>query len=101
MTHATVVRYEAKPEGADENERRIRAVFSELAENNPGNLHYAAFRLGDGVTFLHGAVVDGDENPLNASSAFSEFQSGLKDRLIAPPIPATATVIGSYGLELE
>jgi hypothetical protein len=101
MTQATVVRYETKPEGADENERLVRAVFAELATSNPGKLHYAAFRLDDGVSFLHVAVVDGDLNPLTASPAFGEFQSGLMDRCAVPPNPSRATVIGSHGLEIE
>jgi hypothetical protein len=99
MTQATVVRYETKPEGADENERLVQAVFAELATSNPGTLKYASFRLDDGVSFLHVAVVDGDVNPLNSSPAFSEFQSGLKERCAVPPNPSRATVIGSYGLE--
>ncbi len=101
MTKATVVRYEAKPEGADENERLVRAVFAELASSNPGKLQYASFRLDDGVTFVHVALVDGDESPLNASAAFSEFQAGLKERCAVPPNPSGATLIGSYGLEID
>jgi hypothetical protein len=57
---------------------------------------YAAFRLDDGVSFLHVAVLDGGDNPLLASAAFAEFQSGIKDRCIDGPAPADATVIGSY-----
>jgi len=101
MTRATVVRYEAKPERADENERLVRAVFAELASSDPGKIQYAAFRLDDGVTFVHVAVIDGAENPLNASAAFSEFQSGIQERCAVPPNPSGATVIGSYGLELD
>ncbi len=39
-----------------------------------------------------------DENPLTASAAFGDFQSGLKDRVVEGPVPADATVIGSYRL---
>lgn len=101
MTKATIVRYEAKPESADENEQLVRAVFAELASSNPGNIRYASFRLDDGVTFVHVAVIDGDENPLNASAAFSDFQAGLRERCAAPPNPSGARVIGSYGLGIE
>jgi hypothetical protein len=31
----TVVRYQAKPEMADENQRLVEAVFDELAEREP------------------------------------------------------------------
>jgi hypothetical protein len=101
MTQATVVRYQTTPEGADENERLVRAVFAELAASNPGKLQYASFRLDDGVSFLHVAVVDGDVNPLNSSPAFSDFQADLKERCAAPPNPVRASVIGSYGFGIE
>ena len=66
MTVTKVIRYRTKPESADENERLIREVFAELAEQARG-LRYATFRLDDGVSFVHVAVLDGEENPLSAS----------------------------------
>jgi hypothetical protein len=99
MTNATVVRYTAKPETADENTRLIRSVFAELADTAPAGLHYATFRLDDGVSFLHVAVVDGDENPLTTSPAFAEFQSEINSRLIEGPTASKATLIASYGME--
>ena len=98
MTVTKVIRYRTKPESADENERLIREVFAELARQNPDGLQYAAFRLDDGVSFLHVAVLDGEENPLTASAAFGEFQSGIKDRCAEGPVPADAAIVGSYGL---
>jgi hypothetical protein len=98
VTVTKVIRYRTKPESADENERLIRGVFAELAKQNPEGLRYGAFRLDDGVSFLHVAVLDGDENPLTTSAAFGEFQSGIKDRCAEGPIPADATVVGSYRL---
>jgi hypothetical protein len=101
MTAAKVIRYKTHPESADENERLIRDVFDELARRKPEGLRYSAFRLDDGVSFLHVALIDGDENPLTASAAFGRFQSGIKDRCAEGPAPADATVIGSYRLPLE
>lgn len=98
MKLTKVIRYRTKPECADENERLIRAVFAQLAAHNPEGLRYAAFRLDDGVSFVHVAQVDGDENPLIALAAFGEFQAGIKDRCVEGPTPADATVIGSFGL---
>jgi hypothetical protein len=95
---ATIVRYQTSPEGADENERLVRAVFAELAESDPGNLQYATFRLADGVTFIHVAVVDHSSNPLSSSPAFAAFQSGLGARCVVPPNPSGATLIGQYNL---
>ena len=65
MTTTKVVRYRTKPEHADENERLVRDVFAELAETDPDGLHYATFRLDDGVSFVHVAVLDGEVNPLD------------------------------------
>lgn len=98
MTVTKVIQYKTKPESADENERLIRAVFTELAARNPEGLRYAAFRLDDGVSFLHVAAIDGEENPLQTSAAFGEFQSGIKDRCAEGPNPSDATVVGSYRL---
>jgi hypothetical protein len=56
------------------------------------------FRLEDGVSFVHVAVLDGEENPLSSSAAFGEFQSGIKDRCAEGPMPSDATVIGNYRL---
>ena len=67
MSVTKVVRYRTKPEHADENARLIEGVFAELAEQEPDGLHYAAFRLDDGVSFLHVAVLDGEVNPLTSS----------------------------------
>jgi hypothetical protein len=99
MSTTKVIRYRTKPEHADENERLIRGVFAELAEEDPGSgLHYAALRLDDGVSFVHVAVLDGDENPLASSPAFAAFQSGIAGRCAEGPVPADASIIGSYGL---
>jgi hypothetical protein len=98
MTSAKVIRYRTKPESADENEGLIREVFAELAAQNSPGLHYAAFRLDDGVSFVHVAVLDGDENPLSSSVAFARFQSGIADRCAEGPAPADATLIGTHRL---
>jgi hypothetical protein len=91
-----VIRYRTRPERAEENVRLIEAVFAELATDNPEGLHYTAFRLDDGVSFVHVVTIDGDRNPLTASPAFAEFQAGIEDRCSEGPTPAEATVIGAY-----
>lgn len=100
MKHATIVRYETKPESADENEQLVQAVFAELAANDPGHLQYVAFRLDDGVTFVHVAMI-ADTNPLSTTAAFGAFQAALSDRCAVGPAPARAAVVGSYGLNLS
>ncbi len=101
MTVAKVIRYQTKPELADENARLIGKVFAELAEVQPDGFHYTAFRLTDGVTFLHVAVLDGDDNPLSTSAAFEAFQSTISGRLVDGPTQSDAEVVGSYGMQLD
>jgi hypothetical protein len=96
MTVNKVIRYTTKPECADENEQLIRAVFAELAREKPEGLHYAAFRLADGLSFLHVAELDTDDNPLAAAAAFGEFQSAIATRIAEGPIQSDAAVVGSY-----
>jgi len=98
MTVTKVIRYRTRSESADENERLIKDVFAELATQNPESLRYAAFRLDDGVSFLHVAVIDGEENPLTSSPAFAEFQRGVKDRCVEGPLASGATPIGNHRL---
>jgi hypothetical protein len=98
MTTTKVIRYRTKPEQADENERLIREVFAELAAESPDGLHYATFRLDDGVSFVHVAILDGEENPLTSSPAFAAFQAGIAERCAEGPIPADATAIGNFRL---
>src|SRR5882672_4086022 len=97
MSKNTIVRYEVKPEAADENARLVEAVFAALAEVDPGGLRYTTYRLADGVTFVHVATQEGADNPLATLPAFAEFQREIKDRCVAPPVPSDATIVGSYG----
>jgi len=81
---------------ADENERLITAVFAQLAEEAPDGLRYLAIRLNDGVSFVHIALLDGDDNPLLELPAFREFTSGIATRCVDGPTPANGTLIGDY-----
>ncbi|HXL93137.1 MAG TPA: hypothetical protein VN969_29775 [Streptosporangiaceae bacterium] len=96
MAVTRVIRYKTHPESADENERLIRDVFAELAEQQPAGLQYAAFRLDDGVSFLHVAVNDGATNPLSELAAFGKFQAGIQDRCVEGPAAVDAAIVGSY-----
>ena len=98
MSTTRIIRYTTKPEHADENARLIHAVFAALAEAKPDGVHYAAFRLEDGVSFTHIVTLDGDTNPLNEVPAFAEFQADIMNRVVAPPVTVTTTVVGNYEL---
>jgi acyl dehydratase len=98
MSRTVVVRYKTSPEAGEENQRRVEAVFAELAATDPDGLRYATFRLADQVTFVHVAMLEGDDNPLTRSVAFAAFQEGLAERCVEPPAPSEATLVGSYRL---
>jgi hypothetical protein len=93
-----VIRYQPKPDQADENQRLVEAVFAELAAVKPDGLRYATFRLADG-TFVHIADVDTDHNGLVELASFKEFAGGVNDRCEPghEPNPQPATLVGSYG----
>jgi hypothetical protein len=92
-----VVRYETKPERADENQRLVENVFAALHELEPDGFGYATFRLEDGVTFVHVArerAAGGTS--LNDVPAFQAFLADIADRCARPPAASEATVVGSY-----
>lgn len=91
-----MVRYKVKADRGDENASYIEKVFEELAADSPDGLRYASFRLPDGVSFVHIASVEGEENPLGKSAAFKAFQEGIRDRCEEPPVAVDLTEIGSY-----
>jgi len=94
-----IVRYKVKPERAAENEELVRAVYAELRETRPTGLHYATFRLGDGVSFVHLSAHDPDgPNPLTQVEAFKRFQEHIAERCDEAPAVSSLTEIGSYAL---
>ncbi|HXC78720.1 MAG TPA: hypothetical protein VNU19_16920 [Candidatus Acidoferrum sp.] len=96
----SVIRYKTKPERADENQRLVEAVYTELAARNPGGMRYATLRLEDKVTFIHIFMTDTDDTPntMGDIAAFVEFQRELAQRCVEQPHAQAATVVGSYRL---
>ena len=94
----TVVRYEAKPDRADENQQLIEAVFAELEERAPEGFTYKVFRLEDGVSFIHVAIEHDVDEPdsLQDVPAFQAFVADIADRCAVAPVATGATVVGGY-----
>jgi hypothetical protein len=94
----SLIRYQTKPEFADENQRLVEQVYEELRLKDPGGVHYATLRLADGVTFLHLFTTDSDAaaNTLGGIAAFAEFQRDLLGRCAEAPVAQDVTVVGSY-----
>jgi hypothetical protein len=93
----TLVRYRAKPDQADENQRLSAAVFKELQEKAPSGLRYAVFRLPDD-TFVHLASQEDGAAGLSTFQAFRAFSESVRQRCIEPPLVAQPTVVGNYGM---
>ena len=91
-----MVRYKVKPERVAENEALVRAVYAELARVNPDGLHYATFRLEDGVSFAHVAVTTDGSNPLPELEAIQRFQEGIAERCDEPPVVTQLSEVGSF-----
>jgi hypothetical protein len=94
----TVVRYQAKPERADENQRLIEQLFVELEKRESKGFTYKVFRLEDGVSFIHVVIeheVD-DSDSLQAVPAFEAFVAGIAERCNIPPVAMGATIVGGY-----
>jgi len=100
MSTVRVVRYRTKQGQAEKNAELVRAVFAELAADDPGGLRYVSLQLDDGLTFVHIATIEGEVNPLTASAAFRRFQSEIADRCEEGPIAMDASVVGSYALSV-
>jgi predicted SnoaL-like aldol condensation-catalyzing enzyme len=99
MQKRLVTRYATRsPEAADENQRRIEAVFDELAASRPANVSYLVLRLADG-SFVHVSFHDHGEdepNPITGTAAFGRFQDGHADRRDGGVDQQTADLVGAY-----
>jgi len=93
----TLVRYKAKSERTEENERLIEKVFQELRAKSPDGIRYLALKLGDGG-FVHFVIAETKEgaNALPALEAFRSFQNGIKERCVDPPQASDAIIVGNY-----
>ena len=98
MMKTIVVRYQVKPNRADENQQLIEAVFAQLDEREPEGFTYKVFRLYDGVSFIHVMIEHDVDEPdsLQAVPAFQAFVAGIADRCDIPPVATGATVVGGY-----
>ena len=99
MEKRLVTRYAtASAEAADENQRRIEAVFAELTASKPANVSYLVLRLADD-SFVHVSFHDhrDDEvNPIASTAAFAHFQDGHADRRSGAVEQQQATLVGAY-----
>ena len=99
MEKRLVTRYAMQSaEDADENQRRVEAVFAELAETRPDNVSYIVLRLADD-SVVHVSFHDHREdetNPIASTAAFAHFQDGHVERRDGAVDQQSATLVGSY-----
>ena len=104
MQKRLVTRYAMKSaEDADENQRRVEAVFAELADDKPDNVSYIVLRLADD-SFVHLSFHDhGDDevNPIASTAAFAHFQDGHETRRDGGVDQQTASLVGAYVTVIE
>ena len=104
MEKRLVTRYATtSAEAADENQRRVEAVFDELAAAKPDNVSYIVLRLADD-SFVHVSFHDhGDDevNPITSTAAFARFQEDHADRRAGGVDQQTASLVGAYITVIE
>ena len=96
---SSMVRYRIQPDRVAENETLVRAVYEQLNRERPDGLHYATFKLPDGVSFVH--VVFETDQPgriLGEVAAFKAFTADIASRCDEPPVVTEVTLVGAYGM---
>ncbi len=98
-----IVRYTVTPDQTAHNEDLIRALFAELDQLQPTGLRYAAFKLSDGVSYMHFIWRDADKghSPLSRLEALRTFHAGIRGRCDEGPVRTELTQIGAYRLFAE
>jgi quinol monooxygenase YgiN len=94
-----MIRYKVRPDRAADNVALVEKVYEQLNRERPDGLHYATFKLPDGVSFMH--IVFESDQPgriLNETAAFQAFVKEIDSRCDEPPVATELTIVGSYGL---
>jgi len=90
-----VIRYNAKPEGAQQNADLIEGVFRELEREKPPGVRYLVLRLDDG-SFVHIVAYDGEETGLTTLATFRTFQDEAGEFRADAPVRREAEIVGNY-----
>jgi hypothetical protein len=94
-----VTRYASRSaEAADDNQRRVEAVFAELDQTRPGNVSYLVLRLADD-SFVHISFhghAPGETNPIASTDAFARFIDGHGERRQGDVDQQNASLVGAY-----
>jgi hypothetical protein len=96
---SSMIRYKVRPDRAEENVGLVQAVYAQLDRERPDGIHYATFRLPDGVSFMH-IVIDSDEpgRILGELAAFKAFAGDIESRCDEAPVATELTLVGSFAI---
>ena len=99
MKKRLVTRYATKSsQDADENQRRVEAVFAALDSSKPDKVSYIVLRLADD-SFVHVSFHDHDDdevNPISSTPEFAHFQEGHETRRRGAVEQHQASLVGAY-----
>ena len=100
MQRVVLVRYDAKPDRAAENEALSRKVFDELRAVRPDGVTYALFRDGDAFVHVFINMAADDSTALTELASFKAFAEDVLERCVAPPEQTRLSVqlVEAYGL---
>jgi hypothetical protein len=90
-----VIRYSAKPEGAQQNAQLIEDVFRELDVEKPTGVRYLVLQLEDNF-FIHIVAYDGEQGGLTTLPAFRVFQEKAVPFRADAPVRCEAKIVGNY-----
>jgi len=95
-----IVRYTVRPDQTAHNDELLRSLFAELDQLQPSGLRYAAFKLADGVSYIHFIWMDADKGHGRPPKleALKAFHTGIRERCDDAPVRAELTEIGSFRL---
>lgn len=91
-----MVRYKVKPEHVSENEDALKEVFTNIENEKPVGIHYASFKLADGVSFVALVHLEEGATPLTEYPYFQKFQSNLMGIVDGQPEQEILDAIGTY-----
>ena len=99
MQRITFVRYQTKPDRADENERLSRAVFEELRARRTPGVAYALCRAGDEFVHMFVNFAGDDAEVLTGLPSFQTFGANASERQVAAPevVRMSVYVVEAYG----
>lgn len=93
-----MVTYRVKADKAEENEMLIKQVFKQLLKQLPEGIQYSAYKLSDGVSFVHIASFEDAtaDSAFTELPAFKEFRATIKDRCEQQPVTTYVQELGAY-----